>query len=188
MVDGEMKERVGGRQRSLSFFPPCFLLPWDTADSKKSASPGEGPGGAETPLIFSPNWGPKGQKKFSLRPDSPLISGSRWPPPPPYLKVFQSKFLAPSQFLYLGQSILSAQLVNVHFVCATLITPVCLFFVEQERISRHLYLGLFVMFVLFLILWPNSTDLLSRRGLAERWDCWNCNLEVSTFNRNQSKL
>ena len=103
------------------------------------------------------------------------------PPPPPYLKVFQSKFLAPSQFLYLGQSILSAQLVNVHFVCATLITPVCLFFVEQERISRHLYLGLFVMFVLFLILWPNSTDLLSRRGLAERWDCWNCNLEVSTF-------
>ena len=101
--------------------------------------------------------------------------------PLPYLKVFQSKFLAPSQFLYLGQSILSAQLVNVHFVCATLITPFCLFFVEQERISRHLYLGLFVMFVLFLILWPNSTDLLSRRGLAERWDCWNCNLEVSTF-------
>ena len=53
---------------------------------------------------------------------------------------------------FLSQSILSAQLVNVHFVCATLITPVCLFFVEQERMSRHLYLGLLVMFVLFLIL------------------------------------
>ena len=111
------------------------------------------------------------------------------PPPPPLSEglhsplLCQSKFLAPSHFLYIGQSILSAQLINVHFVCATLTTPVCLFFffIKQERISRHLSLGLLVIFVLSLMLWPKSSDLLHRRGLAECWDCWNCNLEVSTF-------
>ena len=36
-----------------------------------------GPGG-QPPLIFRPNWGPKGQKKF-LRPSHP---------PPPYLRVW----------------------------------------------------------------------------------------------------
>ena len=53
---------------------------------------GEGPGGVGTPLlIFRPNWGPKGRKKFFWdRP--PLILGSGWPSPPPsphpYLKVW----------------------------------------------------------------------------------------------------
>ena len=97
-------------------------------------------------------------------------------PPPPLSEglhsplLCQSKFLAPSHFLYIGQSILSAQLINVHFVCATLTTPVCLFFlffIKQERISRHLSLGLLVIFVLSLMLWPKSSDLLHRRGLAE---------------------
>lgn len=83
-----MKERVGGRQRSLFFLPV-----------------------------------------FSCR-EIPLIAGKA-------LTLCQSKFLAPeklaSQFSYLGQSILSAQLINVHFcylVCATLITRVCLFFYQ----------------------------------------------------------
>ena len=34
------------------------------------------------PLIFRPNWGPKGRKKFFWRPiSSPLIKGSGWPLP-----------------------------------------------------------------------------------------------------------
>ena len=44
---------------------------------------------------------------------------------------------------------------------------VSLFFINQEWISRHLSLGLLVLLVLFLILWPKSSDLLNRRGLAE---------------------
>ena len=141
------------------------------------------PGGEPGPpllLFFNPNWGPKDRKKFFWD-RAPPVSQGLDDPPPPYLKVSQSKFLSPSQFPYLGQSILSSQLLQVHFVCATLITPVCLFFIKQERISRHLSLGLLVIFVLSLILWPKSSDLLNRRGLAECWDCWNCNLEVSTF-------
>ena len=41
---------------------------------------GKGPGGPGPlpPLIFRPNWGPKGRKIFFFRPDIPLISG--WPP------------------------------------------------------------------------------------------------------------
>ena len=46
--------------------------------------PGCGPGARPSPppppLIFWPNWGPKGRKKFYDRP-LPLISGSGWPPP-----------------------------------------------------------------------------------------------------------
>ena len=39
------------------------------------------------PIIFRPNWSPKGQKKCFW--DPPLISGSGWPfPLPPYLKVW----------------------------------------------------------------------------------------------------
>ena len=50
------------------------------------ADPGEGPGGG-LPLIFRPNWGPKGQKFFFLETvPPPLISGCGWFPP--YLKVF----------------------------------------------------------------------------------------------------
>ena len=45
------------------------------------------PGEGCPPLIFRPNWGPKGRKKFVLRLPLPLISGSGWlcplPPPPP---------------------------------------------------------------------------------------------------------
>ena len=40
-----------------------------------------GPAGPGPPLIFRPNWGPKGRKHFFLRPP-PL------PPPHPYLKVW----------------------------------------------------------------------------------------------------
>ena len=157
-----LNERTCRGPVEFSFLPPRFLLPWDTYDSRESASPlqwgtrggARGTRDPPPPSYFYPKLWTEGPRKNFLRPDSPFISGSGWPPPPPpsYLKVCQSKFLPPSQFPYLGQSILSAQLVNVHFVCATLITPVCLFFVEQKRISRHLYLGLFVMFVLFLIL------------------------------------
>ena len=41
-------------------------------------------GGARAPLLFRPNWGPKGEKNF-WRPLPPLMSGSEWPatPPPP---------------------------------------------------------------------------------------------------------
>ena len=40
-----------------------------------------GPGRAPAPLIFGPNWGPKGRKKIFFQTGSPLISGSGWPPP-----------------------------------------------------------------------------------------------------------
>ena len=43
------------------------------------------------PLIFRPNWGPKGRKNFYLRPGPLLISGSGWPDPSSprfYLKVW----------------------------------------------------------------------------------------------------
>ena len=49
------------------------------------ADPGEVPGGPPAPLIFRPNWGPKGRKRFFLRPPPlppPFISGSGWPPRP----------------------------------------------------------------------------------------------------------
>ena len=153
-----MKERAGGRQRSLSFLPvfSCLEIPLIAGKALalcSAGSRGDARGTRDPPSsYFLAQTEARRTEKIFLRPGSPRISGSRWFPPPPYLKVSQTKFLAPFQFPYLGQSILSAHLVNVHFVCATLITPVCLFFVEQERISRHLYLGLLVMFVLFLIL------------------------------------
>ena len=42
------------------------------------ADPGEGAGGGRVPLIFRPNWGPKGGKNFLTPPPFPLL---------PYLKV-----------------------------------------------------------------------------------------------------
>ena len=41
---------------------------------------------AAPPLIFGPNWDPKGRKIF-FNPPPPLISGSGWPPPS-YLTVW----------------------------------------------------------------------------------------------------
>ena len=194
-----MKERVGGRQRSFFFLLvfSCLEIPLIAGKALALCSGGSSWGARGTrdptppPLIFSQNRAPKGRKKNVLRPGSFVSLGldDPHPPSPPLSEglhsplLCQSKFLAPSHFLYIGQSILSAQLINVHFVCATLTTPVFLFFffIKQERISRHLSLGLLVIFVLSLMLWPKSSDLLHRRGLAECWDCWNCNLEVSTF-------
>ena len=49
---------------------------------------GTGPG---LPIIFRPNWGLKGWKKFFLRPPSPHLSqglGDHPHPSPPYLKVW----------------------------------------------------------------------------------------------------
>ena len=58
------------------------------------AHPGEGPGGLDPiPLVFRPNWGPKGRNIFFfLDWSSPLFSGCGWPPnpPPPYLKIRHS--------------------------------------------------------------------------------------------------
>ena len=49
------------------------------------ADPGEGPGGTSPPLIFRPNWGPKGQKKLYLKTASHFSKGldDRLPLPPP---------------------------------------------------------------------------------------------------------
>ena len=43
-------------------------------------------GGA--PLIFRPNWGPKGRKKFLWRLPAPYLRVWMTAPPPPYLKVW----------------------------------------------------------------------------------------------------
>ena len=42
-------------------------------------------GGGRLPLIFRPNRGPKGRKKFSQTAPPPLISGSVRPDPPPLI-------------------------------------------------------------------------------------------------------
>ena len=42
-----------------------------------------------SPLIFTPNWGPKGRKKIFLRPGPPLLSGSGWPDPP-FVRVWMT--------------------------------------------------------------------------------------------------
>ena len=127
-----MKERVGGRQRSLSFLPvfSCLEIP---LIAREALAQGRGPGGPRPPLSLAQTEARRAKKNFFRDRAPPLSQGLDDRPPPPYLKVCQSKFLAPCQFLYLGQSILSAQLVNVHFVCATLITPVCLFFLSNRN-------------------------------------------------------
>ena len=54
---------------------------------------GEGPGGGGVLLIFRPNWRPKGQKNFVLRPP---------PSPPPYLRIWMtSSYLSVYWFTYL---------------------------------------------------------------------------------------
>ena len=60
------------------------------------ADQGRDPG---SPLIFRPNWGSKSRKNFLLRPGPPLISGSGWPPRPPYPKVWIRHWLASFSFL-----------------------------------------------------------------------------------------
>ena len=51
------------------------------------AERGEVPGGPPSPLIFRPNWGPKGPKKnfFEIVPPPHLISGFGWTPPSPLI-------------------------------------------------------------------------------------------------------
>ena len=62
--------------------PYMGLVRCYSRDHFAAADPGGGCGDA--PLIFRPNWGPKGRKRhFFLWPDLPVISGSGWPPPLP---------------------------------------------------------------------------------------------------------
>ena len=157
------------------------------------ADPVEAPGGPGTlplPLLFLAKTEPRrAEKKNVLRPGSFVSLGLDDPhPPPPF--IWRSAFATA-----LSEQIPSAFSLPLHWpkhsicsidkctfcLCYTYNTSLSLFFIKQERISRHLSLGLLVIFVLSLILWPKSSDLLHRRGLAECWDRWNCNLEVSTF-------
>ena len=48
---------------------------------------GRGPWGAAAPSLFQTKLRSEGSEKIFWRPGSPLISGSEWPGPPPYLKV-----------------------------------------------------------------------------------------------------
>ena len=50
-----------------------------TLSSVADIGKGLGEPGPPPPLIFRPNWGPKGRKNFLFRPGIPLIAG--WPPP-----------------------------------------------------------------------------------------------------------
>ena len=154
-------------------------------------APGE-PGTLPLPLLFLAKTEPRrAEKKNVLRPGSFVSLGlvDPHPPPPPF--IWRSAFATA-----LSEQIPSAFSLPLHWpkhsicsidkctfcLCYTYNTSLSLFFfIKQERISRHLSLGLLVIFVLSLMLWPKSSDLLHRRGLAECWDCWNCNLEVSTF-------
>ena len=61
--------------------PDGFKTPSTRLKKKFAVSavldPGEGSEGAQSPVVFRPNWGPKGRKIIFLRP-TPLISGSGW--------------------------------------------------------------------------------------------------------------
>ena len=68
---------------------PCFGSQMDSVNYQQCfsnfpfnlitvADPGEG----SPCLIFGPNWGPNGRKKFFWETAPPLILGSRWPGPP----------------------------------------------------------------------------------------------------------
>ena len=49
---------------------------------------GRGPWGAAAPSLFQTKLRSEGSENIFWRPGSPLISGSEWPGPPPYLKVW----------------------------------------------------------------------------------------------------
>ena len=61
-----------------------MVLMWGKCCSGGSRGGVRGPR-VPPPLIFRPNWGPRGQKRFWRLPHPP-VSGSGWPPPA-YLKV-----------------------------------------------------------------------------------------------------
>ena len=64
------------RHRDLSFLRRHHSI--QSQINKSVADPGEVAGRPGPPLIFRPNWGPKGQKNFFTT-DLPLISRSGWP-------------------------------------------------------------------------------------------------------------
>ena len=75
-----------GQRQYLHF--SVILGPWVLQWRIQGRNPG---GPAPPPLIFRPNWGPKGRRTVFWRPPPPphLIYGSGWPPPlPHYLKVW----------------------------------------------------------------------------------------------------
>ena len=80
-----------------------------------------GPSPPPPPLIFRPNWGPKGRKNLGgdqsprRPPPPPLIWGARWPPPP-YLKVWIWHCISPLG-QYSWHSLLTTTCVNhvIHF-------------------------------------------------------------------------
>ena len=73
-----------------SFLKRCIRSLWNSLLYNYLALySGGSSGGAwgARPPSFRSKWGPKARKKFFLRPP-PLISGSGWLRPPPYLKVW----------------------------------------------------------------------------------------------------
>ena len=82
-----LNERTRRGPAEVSFLPPCFLLPWDTTDSRESASllqwRIQGGGGRDPPssYFFNPNWGPKDRKKFFWDQAPPVSQGLDDPPP-----------------------------------------------------------------------------------------------------------
>ena len=85
-----MKERVGGRQRSLSFLPvfSCLEIPLIAGKAPALCSGGSRRGARGTrdpspPSYFEPKPRPEGPKKKNvLRPGSPVSLGLDDPPPP----------------------------------------------------------------------------------------------------------
>ena len=75
-----MRCQLSWRQTPLGPAPTVHL-------GEAVADPGERPAPAP-PLIFRPNWGPKGWKIFLWDCPLPLISGSGNPPPPPAAAPF----------------------------------------------------------------------------------------------------
>ena len=59
-------------------------------NSRPVADPGEGPGGPGPPLIFTPNWGPKGGKKFFWDRAPPFVRVWMTGPPPPSPLIWRS--------------------------------------------------------------------------------------------------
>ena len=74
----------------------AWKIVWVGSIARKVPGRSRGRSAPPPPLIFKPNWGPKGGKKLkknSLETSPPIFSGSGWPPlpyppPPPHLKVW----------------------------------------------------------------------------------------------------
>ena len=90
-----LNERTRRGPAEVSFLPPCFLLPWETTDSRESASLLQwriqaGSRDPPSSYFLTQTEARRTEKNF-FETGLPRISGSRWFPPTPPLSEGQSE-------------------------------------------------------------------------------------------------